>query len=207
MTDSNYRLRRATSDDLHQLLELWQAAQLPALELEKRFTEFQVAEAPDGKIVGALGLQLSDKQGNVHSEAIPDFSLADLLRPLLWQRIQSVAANHGLVRFWSQESAPFWKQNGFVAPDAAAQRKFPAPFGPGPTGWLTLRLKDEVNSPMALMEQEFARFREAEKEETERRLQQARFLKFVATAIAVVLFLFVIAALFYVARNRERFGR
>lgn len=204
MTGAPYQFRRATSDDIRQLVALWTEAQLPAMELEKRFTEFQVAEGPDGKIVGALGLQLSEKQGRLHAEAIPDFAMADHLRPLLWQRLQSVAANHGLVRLWTQETAPFWRQQGFESPDAQAQEKLPASFGAESRGWLTLKLKDEVNTAMALLEQEFARFREAEKEETERRMQQARFLKFVATALAVVLFGFVCAALFYVVRNRQR---
>src|SRR5947207_1815499 len=109
-----YQVRRATVDDLPQLIVLRKAAHLPATDLEKRFTEFQVVENAEGKLAAAIGLQISQQQGLLHSEMVLDFSLADKLRPRLWERVEKVAANHGLFRVWTQETAPYWKQTGFV---------------------------------------------------------------------------------------------
>src|SRR5213592_3655391 len=103
MTASNYRVRRATLDDIDQLTAIWKAMSFPGEDLAKRITEFQVAEGPDGKVLGAVGLQIAAKHGRIHSEAFNDFALADQLRPLLWDRINSVATNHGLLRLWTQE--------------------------------------------------------------------------------------------------------
>src|SRR5437773_781501 len=108
MSQPEYRVRRATLDDVKTLSALWQTMRFPSGELEKRVTEFQVAESTDGKLLGALGLQIAGRQGRLHSEAFSDFALADTLRPLLWERLQAVASNHGLVRLWTQERTPFW---------------------------------------------------------------------------------------------------
>src|SRR5438067_1277069 len=95
-----FQLRRATTDDVPQLTALWQAAHLPAGTLDKRFTEFQVAENEEGQLVGAIALQISQQQGFLHSETFSDFSLVDKVRPLLWERVQKIAINHGLFRVW-----------------------------------------------------------------------------------------------------------
>jgi len=49
MTVSNYRVRRATLDDIAQLTAIWKSMDFPVEELAKRITEFQVAEGVDGK--------------------------------------------------------------------------------------------------------------------------------------------------------------
>src|SRR5437763_4648115 len=118
MDSSNYRVRRATLDDLPQLTGLWQAMHFPSEELAKRVTEFQVAESAEGKLLGAVGLQIAERQGRVHSEAFTDFSLAEQLRPLLWERLHAVATNHGLLRLWTQEQAPFWNHCGLLKAEA-----------------------------------------------------------------------------------------
>src|SRR5690242_10343011 len=86
MDSSNYRIRRATLDDISALMALWQSMHLPAGELSKRVTEFQIAESTEAKLLGAVGLQMAERQGRVHSEAFSDFALAEQLRPLLWDR-------------------------------------------------------------------------------------------------------------------------
>src|SRR5690242_12734924 len=95
MDSSNYRVRRATLDDLPHLASLWQTMHFRTEELGKRVTEFQVAEGGDGKLLGAVALQIAERQGRVHSEGFSDFTVADQIRPLLWDRVQSVARNHG----------------------------------------------------------------------------------------------------------------
>ncbi len=205
MQPSNYRLRRATLDDLTSLMALWQTMHLPAEELGKRITEFQVAESADGKLLGAVGLQIVERQGRLHSEAFTDFSLADSLRPLLWERIQAVARNHGLLRLWTQEKAPFWGRCGLQPADAESIQKLPALWRSAPADWLTLKLKDDLETVMSL-DKEFAMFMDAEKQRTARAFQHARMLKVAATFIALIVLVVVLAGGLLVIKKRGLFG-
>ncbi len=133
---ASYRVRRATIDDLEKLNEVWRAAHLPAAELEQQFTDFQVAEAPDGRIVGAIAMRVHGFEGHVHSETFPDFALSDAVRPLLWQRLETVAKNHGLFKLWTLETAPFWKKAaGFVLHNGAPPAVFLRRSRLRPRGW------------------------------------------------------------------------
>ncbi|MFN7138473.1 MAG: hypothetical protein ACK4UN_03950 [Limisphaerales bacterium] len=203
MTATDYKVRRATTDDLAQLNELWRATLLPAELLEKRFTEFQVVEAKDGTLVGAIGLQIHQKYGNIHSETYLDFGRADTLRPMLWDRLQNVAQNHGLVRLWTQETAPFWKQHGFEAHDETAEKKFPETFGSLDGKWLTLKLKEELESLLSV-DKEFELFMQSEKARTQQMFEQAKSLKVLTYLLAIGLLLFVLAASFLVIRQMPR---
>lgn len=185
MNPPSYQTRRATLEDLNGLRLLWHAEQLSALELEKHFTQFQVAQAEDGALAGALGLHIIGTHGRFHSEAFRDFALADTLRPLLWERIQTVARNFGLTRLWTQESAAFWREHGFTAATPELLEKLPSGFGQPESDWITLKLKDEVFSGLT-QEQEFALFREAARGETEKAFRQARTMKWIATVVAVM---------------------
>jgi N-acetylglutamate synthase-like GNAT family acetyltransferase len=200
MDAPGYRVRRATTDDLKQLSAVWTAVALPAAELEKRFTEFQVAEGPDGRIVGAIALQVVGTDGKIHSESFADFALSDTLRPLFWQRIQTMSSNHGLFRLWTAETAPFWKKDaGFTAATGA----LPEALGPAQGSWLTLRLKDESADPN-LIEAQFALYLQTERAKREKLLQSAATLKVVGTVMAVVLFVFSMVILFWFFRHRHR---
>jgi N-acetylglutamate synthase-like GNAT family acetyltransferase len=201
MNPSSYRVRRATLDDVGQLLALWTSMRFAADDLARRITEFQVAEAPDGTLAGAVGLQLLGRQARIHSEGFTDFALADQLRPMLWERLNAVAINHGLLRLWTQEQAPFWRHCGMAKPDPEALEKLPPPWQQSPLPWMTLKLKDDIDEVVSA-DKEFAVFMEAEKERTRRTLRRARALKYVATAIAFSLFFLVIAgALLLLHRN------
>lgn len=206
MSLANIRVRRATLDDIDQLMALWRSMHLPADDLAKRITEFQVAESENG-VVGAIGLQVMQRQGRLHGEAFTDFALADSLRPQLWERVQAVATNHGLVRLWTQEQAPFWNHCGLGKPDADATEKLPAVWRPLTGNWLTLKLKEDIEEVISA-DKEFAMFMEAERARTERTFQQARILKFIATLIAVsVLFLVMAGAFFVIRRNPQLLHR
>jgi N-acetylglutamate synthase-like GNAT family acetyltransferase len=206
MSSSSYRVRRATLDDVSQLVALWGSMHFPVDDLARRITEFQVAEGPDGKVVGAVGLQMVQKQVCIHSEAYTDFALADSLRPLLWDRLHSVASNHGMVRLWTQEQAPFWKQCGLATPDAEALEKLPAAWRGGTRSWLTLKLREDIEEVISA-DHEFKLFMESERQRTERAFQQARLLKLVATVIAVMLFVLVLAGAFLLLRRNPGFLR
>jgi N-acetylglutamate synthase-like GNAT family acetyltransferase len=187
-----YRVRRATLDDIGQLSAVWDSMQYPTSDLAKRVTEFQVAVSADGVVVGAVGLQLAERQGLVHSEAFSDFSLAEQLRPLLWDRIQNVATNQGLLRIWTQEQAPFWNHCGMAKADEEALHKLPAAWrGPSST-WRTLKLRDEAETLMSA-DKEFALFMQAEKQRTEQVIRRAKTLKNVMTLLAFALLILVVA--------------
>jgi N-acetylglutamate synthase-like GNAT family acetyltransferase len=200
MTLANYRVRRATLDDIGPLTSLWQSMHLPADELAKRITEFQVAEGPERQVVGAVGLQIADRQGRLHSEGFTDFALADQLRPALWERIQAVATNHGLVRLWTQEQAPFWNHCGLAKADPEAMEKLPAPWRASGGQWLTLKLKEDIEEVIS-SDKEFAMFMESERQKTARTFQQARFLKLIATLVALAVLCLVAAGAFLVLRK------
>ena len=183
MSDAAYRVRRATVDDLPALVALWHSMHLPAAELERRITEFQIAESPGGQLLGAMGLAVSERQGRIHCEAYRDFALADGLRRLLWERMQSVATNLGLARLWTDESAPFWKQHGFQPADADQIKKLPAAWVQN-AGWLTLRLRDE-EALRATLEMDFEKFKEQESEHTRRMRRNARILNYAALILGI----------------------
>jgi N-acetylglutamate synthase-like GNAT family acetyltransferase len=201
----SFRVRRATVDDIKGLTALWQAMNLPAPELEKRLTEFQVAEMEDGQVVGAIGLQITGRQGRLHSEAFKDFAHSDNLRHLLWERIQNIANNHGLTRLWIKDTAPFWDHNGFQAASDETFQKLPAVWNEMRIGARTLQLKDETEAVPISLDKEFALFMESEKSRTEKIFRQARTLKIVATLVGIILFLMVVAiGAFIVLRKGPR---
>ena len=199
MNPPGYQTRRATLEDLNGLRLLWRAEQLSGLELEKQFTQFQVAQAEDGTLVGALGLQIVGTHGRLHSEAYRDFALADTLRPLLWERLQVVARNFGLTRLWTQESTAFWREHGFTAANPELLEKLPAGFGQPQSDWTTLKLKDELLAGLT-QEQEFALFKEAAQAETEKAFRQARTMKLVTTIVAVLFAILATVMGFYMKR-------
>ena len=201
MKGSIYQIRRASADDLPRLTVLWTHNSLPAAELEKRFTEFQLIESPEGQLTGAIGLRVVDRQGLVHSEAFLDFGLADTLRPMVWERIKNVARAHGLYRLWTMETAPYWRQEGFSAADDEVIRKLPESFGPIQNRWLGIKLRDEVVLDEFLAK-ELGAFKKAEREHNDRLLQQARMLKGMATLIAVAAFILVMFGLYYLFKRQ-----
>jgi N-acetylglutamate synthase-like GNAT family acetyltransferase len=198
-----FQIRRATVDDLPRLKELWLAAQFPAADLEKRFTEFQVAQNSQGEVVAALAIQLAGADAKIHSETFADFALSDALRPLFWERVQLLARNHLLYCVWTEESAPFWRKDaGFSIPAADLLNRLPAAFGPAHGGWLALRLREETADPKVL-EAQFALFRETERSRREKLLQRAELLKMAGTGVAVLLFLFALGVLIWFVRHRR----
>ena len=203
MSQSIIQVRRAIVDDLENLRSLWEANHIPAADLERRLTEFQVAQGVDGTLLGAIGMQILGRQGLLHSEAFSDFGQAETLRQQLWARLQSVATNHGLARIWTRETAPFWKQNGFQPPDEDTLKKLPGAWVAEPNGWLTLRLRDEEALEISL-DKEFARFKEESKRQAKRALDPGRALKFLATVMAIIFAAGILIILIYMLRNYPR---
>jgi N-acetylglutamate synthase-like GNAT family acetyltransferase len=201
MSLPGYQVRRAIVDDLQHLRGLWENMRLSPPELEKRLTEFQVVESWEGRLVGALGLEVAGRQGRLHSEVFSDFALADMLRGLLWERVHAVAANHGLARLWTQETAPFWKHHGFQTPDKNAWKRIPAAWALQESGWLTLQLRDEEVLEKVL-EKDFARLRARDQQANEKALRRGRALKFISTLAAVVLAIGVVILCLFMLKHR-----
>lgn len=200
MTTSTLRVRRATVEDLETLRPMWSSMKLPVAELERRLTEFQVLENTEGKVLGGIGLQLGGSSGQLHSEGFTDFAIADQGRELLWNRIQTLASNHGVFRLWSRENVPFWTGVGFKKADAEALKKLPPGWNTEDTSWFTLQLKDEA--AIASVEKELAMFMAAEKRNSDRVFQQARTMKMLANLLAIILFLFAMGVGIYLLMKK-----
>ena len=143
MNPNELRLRRATVDDLPALKAIWTSMQLPIEPLENRLTDFQVVERA-GEVIGTIGFQISRTAGRLHSEGYSDFSVAGAARELFWERVQKLAASHGVFRLWTQEASPAWPQYDFQTPDDDALTRLPDEWKIIAGRWLTLELKNEA---------------------------------------------------------------
>jgi N-acetylglutamate synthase-like GNAT family acetyltransferase len=202
MSSSQLFIRRATTDDRESLKSLWRSMLLPADELEKRLTEFQVAEAADGQLLGAIGIQIVRQHAWLHNESYLDFGHADAARQLFWNRIQTLASNHGVFRLWTQESSPFWSQLGFRPANAARLADLPPEWQSAKGEWFVLQLKDEQAIINAL-DKDFAAFMSMERLKTERTYEQARTLKTIITVIGftIAILCFIVVGYLLIHRN------
>ena len=173
---------------------------LPADGLEKRLTEFQVIEAADGQIVGAIGVQIIRQHALLHSEGYTDFSVADAARELFWERIQTITAHYGVFRLWTQENSPFWVRWGFQPATVEILERLPEEWKRSEGKWLTLQLKNE--EAIAALDKELEAFRESEKKRTEETLDQARTMTTTITIIAFVVGIVLIGVAFYLFIRR-----
>ena len=197
MTTPNLQVRRATIEDLPKLVPLWREDKLDAPALEKRFKEFQVAEAAGGELLGAIGLEIAGSEGRLHSEVFARHDLADSLREQIWERLQVVAKNYGLVRIWCQFTTPWWNRTQFqYADDALQAAKLPQSFAGQSVPWRFLQIREEASTAVSV-EKEFAAFKEIEKQNTERLFRQAKLLKafagLVVMAVCILLVVWVFA--------------
>lgn len=206
MSNAAFHVRRATIDDLASLLALWNSMQIPTAGLERRITEFQVVESEEGALLGALGMQVIGRHARLHSEAFVEFTFADHFRAHLWERMQSLAANHGLVRLWTTEAAPFWKRNGFNPPDAGEMNRLPSGWASVEGNWVTLELRDE-DALLASLEMDFERLRAQEREQTENALRKARTLKYIAVALGAIVAVAALGFCFNLLRHLPLFQR
>ena len=193
MTPLNLQARRATLDDLPELRLLWASCGLAAETLEPRLTEFQVVDAGDGILRGCAGLHIAAQQGRLHSECMT--ATAPEIRELLWERMQAVAKNHGLLRLWVDSADPLWVSRGFLPENDGDHKGIPPSFGGG-ASWLHLKLRDDAASAISL-EREFELFKQSQQDLSAKALQQARALKVVAWIVAIAaLLLCIVFAVF-----------
>ena len=201
MSSPKLRVRRATTDDFQSLKSLWNSMRLPADKLERRLTEFQVVEADDGQIVGAIGLQVIRQHGLLHSEAYADMTVADAARQLIWERIQMAASHHGVFRLWTQENSPFWSRCGFRIVITESLVQLPEEWKRFAGKWYALQLKSEA--ALATLEKELTAFRESEKQRTTQTLGHARTMTTAITVVCFGVFFLCLAVLIYLFIRRR----
>ena len=188
-------VRRATVEDLNALRAIWHSMRLPADELEKRLKEFQVVES-GGQIAGAIGVQFLEQNALLYGEGFADFAVADAARQLFWNRIQTLATNHGVFRIWTQEDSPFWLRWGFLPVSEKVLSRLPEPWKSPGGKWFTLELKNE-EAIAAALQTKFAGFLDAEKKQTARLTEKAKTLKATITVVCFLIFLVCVAILIY----------
>lgn len=207
MNPQTLRIRRATVDDRDALKTLWASMRLSPDELEKHLTEFQVVENSDGEVVGAIGIQFSRQHALLHSEGYSDFSIADSARQLFWERIQILAANHGIFRIWTQERSPFWKSFGFQPPTTEVLARLPAEWkNEFDGGWLTFQLKDEEKITAAL-EKHFIPFSAGEQMEIKKISDKAKTMNLIIIIAGFAIGISGIAFAIYLLIHRNPFSR
>ena len=197
--------RRATVDDIEALSRLWQHANLDVAELEKRLTDFQIAEAPTGDIIAAIGLHTNAQQGRMHSEAYLDEFNIPVLRPKLFERIKNVAQNYGLIRIWTLAD-PAWTDLEFREPNPEEMEAFPPGFGNWKADWRVLKLREDIAAADRIAK-EMELFRITNQEENSRIIKQAKVMKFLAISISIVLFVIVALGLFIMVTKSGTLGR
>lgn len=209
MNVSNCQLRRSTVDDLADLRRMWNEYNLPVATLEKRLTEFQIVETPDGQVLGTIGLQISGLHAKIHSEAYKFRELSLELRPRLWDRIKSLARGQRLVRLWIPQEpgvSVFWGEEGFEVPSAHLLTQLPPALAETHAGsWLTLQLREQSETRLS-PEQELAIFQH-QAEQSARINRQLRIAKTLAALAAFGILALVMYASWYILTGFNGPGR
>ena len=199
---SSLHVRRATVEDLESLQAIWVSMRLPSDQLESRLTEFQVVER-GGEVVGALGFQVLRTSAALHSEGYSDFAVADEARQLFWERIQKLAANHGVFRLWTLEDSPYWRRWGFHPANEEALTRLPEEWKGVVGKWFTLELKNEAVINAALQNQ-FAGYMASEKKSAEETTARAKQVMNFLTVICFLIFFVCLAVAGWLFTHRRR---
>jgi len=163
----------------------------PAADLETRLTEFQVVER-GVEVIGAIGFQIIRTAALLHSEGYSDFSVADAARQMFWERIQILAASHGVFRLWTQENSPFWLRWGFQPAGAEILERLPAEWKISEEKWFTLELKNE-DAINAALKNQFSGFLELEKKSADEVVAKAKNLMTLITVSGFLIFFICLA--------------
>lgn len=199
---SKLKVRRATTDDLDDLEVLWASMLLPADRLKKRPTEFWVAETADGRLLGAIGIQIVRRHARLHSEGFFDFAFADQARQMFWERIQTIASHHGVFRIWTQERSPFWRRCGFRIVITESLVHLPEEWKRFEGKWFAIQLKNE-EIITAAFEKHFAGFVDSGKKQAARVSEKARTINTIVIVVCCGIFFICIAILIYMITHRR----
>jgi len=201
MDNGTYLISRATLDELAQLTALAKSLDIEVAFVERHLTDFQLAKSHDGKLLGAIALEIVGLHARLHSEMFVDFGISDPLRAELWTRIQSIAKSRGLTRLWTQESSLFWKHQGFE-PIGKVMDLLPQNWSAleSPEKWLTIQLRDEEALKTAL-EKEFTRLKQEDEITNGDSLRGVYLFKNFAIFLSALVVVIGIAFCIYILRN------
>ena len=141
----------------------------PADELEKRLTEFQVVEAAEGQIVGAMAFKLSASTPCSTAKDTRIFRWRHRAGTV-WGSIRTIAPHNGVFRFGPGKIA-FLGPLGFSIPHAEISRACP---GNGKVRRKLAHLPNQGRRGLTAVEKELAAFKEIEKKRSAEMLDQAR---------------------------------
>ena len=192
MSQAAYQIRRATIEDLPALVQLWKDNGMPFQELEKRLTEFQVVLSENGAIIGAVGFFILARNALIHHEAFLLPEIEEILRELVWQRIEVLVKNHAIARLWTMEEAPFYQHfAGMKVAASEEMQNFPVIFGDSNKKWLTLKLHDDTHHSVDV-DTHLELFRQHQQLEMEQLAKRTKLWRAVATMLSVILFIAVV---------------
>lgn len=203
MQSSSLESRRATVEDLGLLEILWTESGLPATELGRFLTEFQVVTDDAGRILHAIGLMVEGDQALLHSEALattPDVD-PDACRAALWKRLRIIARNQGISRIWTQEDAEYWRASGYQpVPMAQLPPELPS-FVQREEGWWAYRSPDPTQADQ-LLKRELALWKTQREQETQSFQQRVKVFRVVAMGLFGLSLILLVAFVFTAAKIR-----
>lgn len=161
---------------------------MQVLDMERHLTEFQLVSGMDGDLKGVTAMRVEGRHALLYGEAYVRPEEETQFRPMLWERLKTLAKNHGVARVWTREEAPFWHQEaGFVEADAELLKRLPAKLGEAQHRWCSLALREETSETVS-WEKEFEMFQHASRAGMEETMAKARRLRVIALGVAFVVF-------------------
>jgi N-acetylglutamate synthase-like GNAT family acetyltransferase len=139
---AEFETRRAGAEDLRELRRLLEESEVSNSEemrevlasLERRVAEF-ILVVKEGVVAGCVGLEMFQQEGHLYGEAYVHPRMAELLRPVLWERVMRVATNHSLARIWTQLRDRFYEERGLGWACDGRKRELPRRFGRREEAW------------------------------------------------------------------------
>ena len=143
MTRGAIHLRRATIEDLPRLQALWRTALLPDHALKRELTEFQLVEGGDGRLIGAVGIQLLGQDARIYNEVWSHPESEQVAKAQLWNWLVKLIQSHGIHRVWTQEKSGYWQECGFVEPTESQVQMLPKAWRQFRGSWRFFTFYDE----------------------------------------------------------------
>lgn len=200
-----YQIRRATLDDLPALKALWEVARYPVAELERRLTQFQLVERPDGVLCGAFGFRATGMHGLLFGAAFHSRQQVIECQPAAWERVETLCRTQGVARLWLRsEPDGIWRDRGFRPTENRELKRLPPDFATAGRGdWWTLVLRDE-NMLEEALKREMGEHQAEQLAQAERLQRSATVLKWIAMLIAFGIFAAAMAVLFTLSGSGQK---
>lgn len=181
---AHWSVRRASIEDLPQLKLHWESTGVDNEALEKKLTEFQIAEDAEGTIRGVIGVRLAEQEAWIYHESFSYEDQGDPIREAIWLRIKNLAQNHALFKIWTHSTAPSWNNLGFVdaTPDILSGK--PSVFENETNRWKVLVLREPEQG--ISLDKEFELFQQEQLADRENLMNQAALMKKLSYVLLVI---------------------